>query len=258
MPRPIRIPFSIPSGAQYGAPRAGGRHHQGTDYHCAIGTSIYGTRDGGHVVANVGETGYGIGFGNYVSISYPGGFMTLDGHLRERSPLAVGTTVNSDTVIAFVGITGNAVYADPPGSHDHHQLWVNGNLTDPEGYYTLEPAGTGGSILIGNDMLADEREALFVIKQLLTETNQWMGIGQMLGEVYKIVGITKQLISETVAWEGMDARTGRIAKMVEDLEIKITALQAATPTTALPLPVAELATAIATATLDAAAKRLES
>lgn len=257
MPRPIRIPFSIPSGAQYGAPRAGGRHHQGTDYHVPIGTSIYGTRAGGRVVANVGETGYGIGFGNYVSISYPGGFMTLDGHLRERSPLAVGSAVGTSTVVAAVGLTGNSVYADPPGAHDHHQLWVNGTLVDPEGYYALEPAGSG-SAPIGDDMLADEREALFVIKQLLTETNQWMGIGQMLGEVYKMVGVTKQLIAETVGWEGIDARTGRIAKMVEDLEVKITEMQAAVPAAALPLPLTELAAAIATATLDAQAERLKS
>ena len=61
---PIRASFTIPSSAQFGALGQGGRHHQGTDYHCPIGTPIYATGDG-RVVSNVGETGYGIGFGNW-------------------------------------------------------------------------------------------------------------------------------------------------------------------------------------------------
>lgn len=145
MSGPIRDAYTVPSGAEFGAPRAGGRHHQGTDYHCPIGTPIYATGDG-HVVSNVAETGYGIGFGNYVSIAYTDGRMTLDGHLRERSSLAVGTLVTSRTIVGYVGITGNAVYADPPGSHDHHQVWLNGILTDPAAYYGTSTAGTGTPI----------------------------------------------------------------------------------------------------------------
>ena len=146
MSGPIRSAYTVPWGAEFGAGRAGGRHHQGTDYHCPIGTPIYATGDG-HISANVGETGYGIGFGNYVSIVYPGGRQTLDGHLLARSPLPVGTPVNSDTVVAEVGTTGNAVYASPPGPHDHHQVWLNGVLTDPAAYYGTATAG-GGSILL--------------------------------------------------------------------------------------------------------------
>ena len=140
MPQPIRGPYTIPSGAQFGALRQGGRRHQGTDYHCPIGTPIYATGDG-RVISNIGETGVGIGYGNYVLIAYAGGRVTLDGHLRERSPLAVGTVVNSSTVVAYVGITGNALYADPPGSHDHHQVWLSGVLTDPAAYYGTTTAG---------------------------------------------------------------------------------------------------------------------
>ena len=149
MSNPIRNSYTIPSGAQYGAPRAGGRHHQGTDYHCPKGTPIYATGDG-RVVSNVNESGYGIGFGNYVSIAYLGGRVTLDGHLLVRSPLPVGTVVNSSTVVGEVGDSGNAVYADPPGSHDHHQVWLNGVLVDPQSYYTTT-AGSGG-VPIGEDM----------------------------------------------------------------------------------------------------------
>ena len=147
MAAPIRASYTVPAGAQFGAPRAGGRHHQGTDYHCPIGTPIYATGNG-RIAANIGETGVGIGFGNYVSISYPGNRVTLDGHMRERSPLAVGTLVNSGTIVGYVGITGNAIYADPPGSHDHHQVWLNGALTNPAAYYGTTTAGNGGTPII--------------------------------------------------------------------------------------------------------------
>lgn len=156
MPSPIRANFTIPAGAQFGAPRAGGRHHQGTDYHCPIGTPIYATGDG-RVTANIGETGVGIGFGNYISIAYAGGRVTLDGHLRERSSLAVGTLVNSDTVVAYVGISGNSIYANPPGSHDHHQVWINWVLTDPAVYYgTTTPAGSGSTPLEEDEMNSEQ------------------------------------------------------------------------------------------------------
>lgn len=49
---PIRASFTISSGAQFGAPSKGGRHHQGTDYHCPIGTPLYPTGDG-RVLSNV-------------------------------------------------------------------------------------------------------------------------------------------------------------------------------------------------------------
>jgi hypothetical protein len=145
MPHPIRAPFSIPAGAQFNAIRAGGaRRHQGTDYHCPIGTPIYATGDG-KVVSNVRETGVGIGFGNYVIIGYPGGRQTLDGHMSERSGLAVGTAVTADTIVGYVGLTGNAIHADPPGSHDHHQVWLGGKLVDPQAYYGTSTAGESGN-----------------------------------------------------------------------------------------------------------------
>lgn len=161
MPGPIRSGYTIPAGAQFGAARQGGRHHQGTDYHCPIGTPIYATGDG-RVVSNIGETGVGIGFGNYISIAYPGGRTTLDGHLRERSPLTPGTIVNSSTIVAHVGISGNAIYADPPGSHDHHQVWLNGNLTDPAAYYGTTTIADSGSTLIGEDMALDADDKAFI------------------------------------------------------------------------------------------------
>ena len=146
MPHPIKNAYTIPYGAQFNAPRAGGRRHQGTDYHCPIGTPIYATGNG-RVVTNVAESGVGISFGNYVSIAYADSRVTLDGHLRERSRLAVGTLVGSDTIVGYVGMSGNAIYADPPGPHDHHQVWINGLLVDPEGFYGAAVAGSGSTLI---------------------------------------------------------------------------------------------------------------
>lgn len=141
MPRPIRIKYTIPVGAQFGAPRGNGtRIHQGCDYHCPIGTPIYGTAAGGKV-SYIGYNGDPItGSGNNVVIRYPDGRITTDMHLRERTPLHVGSPVDADTIVGYVGITGNAVNADPPGSHDHHQMTLNGKLINPESFYGTETA----------------------------------------------------------------------------------------------------------------------
>ena len=179
MSEPIRSPYTVPYGAQFGAPREGGRHHQGTDYHCPIGTPIYAVGDG-RVVSNVGETGVGIGFGNYVSVKYPNGMMTLDGHLRERSSLAVGTLVNDQTVLAYVGITGNAIYSDPPGSHDHHQVWINGALVDPQSIHTSTAGGTSTPIP-EDDMFSDSDRALLEdVRNKLSVSGQVYGLPQVI------------------------------------------------------------------------------
>jgi len=137
MPHPLRS-FNIPNGAQFGARRLSGKGHAGTDYHPKSnqdGDPIYGTLDGGRISAK----GYGPspvnGFGHWVKVAYPGGIETTNAHMREPSPWAVGAAVGPSTVIGYVGHTGNAVIADPPGSHVHHELRVNGVLKDPFAYY---------------------------------------------------------------------------------------------------------------------------
>lgn len=148
MPRPIRVAYTIPYGAQFGAIRAGGaRRHQGCDYHCPIGTPIYGTGDGGVVVARGYQPDPNSGAGNYITINYPN-HRTTDMHMREASPLPNGAHVGPTTIIGYVGLTGNAVNASPPGSHDHHQLTVGGILTDPEAFYGTSTAGSGTPITL--------------------------------------------------------------------------------------------------------------
>lgn len=146
MPRPIRDPYRIPWGAHFGAPRSGGsRIHEGTDYHAPIGTPIYGTGSNGVVVRKGVNLDPKLGMGYSIRVQYPNGRLTLDGHMQGPSPLAVGASVGSNTVIGRVGLTGNAVIADPPGPHVHHQMWINGKLADPEAFYQIESAGSGGT-----------------------------------------------------------------------------------------------------------------
>lgn len=145
MPRPIRSPFTIPYGAQFGAARAGGkRRHNGTDYHCPVGTPIFGTGEGGRVL-HIGYNGDPwMGLGHNVTILYPDG-KTVDAHMQHRTPLWVGAHVGPNTLVGHVGITGNAVNASPPGSHLHHERRNNnGLLVNPEVYYggSATPSGT--------------------------------------------------------------------------------------------------------------------
>ena len=264
MPRPIRSPFQIPYGAQYGAPRAGGRHHQGTDYHCPVGTPIYGTRSGGRVVSNVGESGYGIGFGNYVSILYAGGYMTLDGHLHERSPLATGSFVDERTVVGAVGLSGNSVYADPPGAHNHHQLWVNGVLVDPESYYALETADSGSTLIPEDDMPLNDTDKDWIRQ----------AVRQEISSVTSATGdIQARMMSATGGgWDSFDelVRNTRAIKAAQDpaalskaISDKVIAslpsgADAAAIAAAVDAVLADNFAAIPDSTLNAQAERLKS
>lgn len=155
MPHPIRDPFTVPWGGRYGAGRANGaRIHDAADYHAPIGTPIYGTGTGG-VVVHVGYNGdEWMGLGHNVSIAYPGYRATIDGHMVRRTVLQVGQAIGPDTLVGYVGKTGNAVNASPPGPHDHHRLTVRGATQDPIPYYggmATASAGTGTEIQIDED-----------------------------------------------------------------------------------------------------------
>jgi hypothetical protein len=163
MPHPLRS-FNIPSGAQFGARRLSGRGHAGTDYHPKSnkdGDPIYATLDGGRISAK----GYGPspvnGFGYWVKITYPGGLETTNAHMREPSPLPIGTAVGPSTVIGYVGHTGNAVVADPPGSHVHHELRRNGSLIDPFAYYG--GTATAGSNITPISIKEEEDDDMYII-----------------------------------------------------------------------------------------------
>jgi len=99
--------------AVFGAGRAG-HVHQGHDVFAACGTPLVAAR-GGTVKVNAREARAG----NYIVIDGEGAKLDYAYmHLREASPLRVGTRVFTGQLIGYVGDTGAAV-----GCHLHFEIW---------------------------------------------------------------------------------------------------------------------------------------
>lgn len=106
------------------------RFHAGTDYGAKAGEQIFAVADG-TVIWNDANT---TGCGNALKIDHGtiGGqnIMTQICHMNAPSPHKVGTKVRAGQVIGFVGTTGHST-----GPHLHIQVWANGKLTDPAGWF---------------------------------------------------------------------------------------------------------------------------
>lgn len=86
------------------APRDGKRRHEGQDIFAPKGTPVYSATEG--LVVRVGDAGIG---GNAVSVLGRGGRVYYYAHLsRFATGLAPGDLVTPDTVLGYVGNTGNA------------------------------------------------------------------------------------------------------------------------------------------------------
>ena len=119
------------------------RSHAGVDIGAATGTPVYSISDGKVVFA---EYGYNGGYGNKVVIQhYINGqnYTSLYGHLSGIN-VNVGDIVTKDSVIGFVGNTGNSY-----GSHLHLNLCLGLNscisrweTTDPGAYINFPPNHT--------------------------------------------------------------------------------------------------------------------
>lgn len=178
MAAPIRARWlARPGWSEFGAPRPGSSWgtHQGFDYYCVEGTPIY-ARGNGRVAGRGFHDG---GYGNYVDVAYPGSVVVRASHMQSGSPLAYGNPVDEDTVIGYVGKTGNAAgivwYVGGQAlRHLHEEVRVSGRLVDPLGW-GVSPAG-GGTVTpitpeIEDDMFSDEDRARQIrIEQMLTET----------------------------------------------------------------------------------------
>ena len=111
---------------EFGAPRSGGRTHEGFDIVAACGTELVAARDG-----RVRRTGFDPElYGNYVLIhgaeerrSY------FYAHLRRPATVKKGEVLWTGERIGAVGETGNA---HTVGSHLHFEIHVNGRPIDPE------------------------------------------------------------------------------------------------------------------------------
>lgn len=103
----------------WGAARSAGRTHEGTDIFAPRGTEVYSATDGYVVRTGVNSLG-----GNFVMVAGAGGYRYYYAHLDSiAAGVARGMKVTPDTVLGFVGNTGNASNTPP---HLHFGMYKRG------------------------------------------------------------------------------------------------------------------------------------
>lgn len=114
------------------ASRSGGRLHEGQDIFAARGTAVRSATEG--YVVRVGENSLG---GNIIFVAGAGGRSYYYAHLDSYAPdLAVGDYVTPETVLGYVGTTGNAAGTSP---HLHFGVYTAGGAIDPFPLLTDRP-----------------------------------------------------------------------------------------------------------------------
>ena len=107
----------------WGAPRPGGRSHKGQDIFAPRGTEIFPAAEG--YITRMGESGLG---GKHVFIAAAGARRYYYAHLDSFGEIRVGDRVTTDTVIGYVGNTGNAISTPP---HLHFGIYLASGAIDP-------------------------------------------------------------------------------------------------------------------------------
>ncbi|GHV84398.1 peptidoglycan-binding protein LysM [Spirochaetia bacterium] len=103
------------------SPFTGGRSfHDGLDIAAPTGTPIKAALAG-----RVQSVGYDNVYGNFVIISHASGYRTLYGHM-DSYDTRPGASVTADTVIGYVGNTGQST-----GAHLHFTVYKNGSSVNP-------------------------------------------------------------------------------------------------------------------------------
>ena len=111
---------------RFGAPRSGGRTHEGFDVVAACGTPLEAAR-GGRVLRRGFDP---VLYGNYVLIHGRGEHRSyFYAHMPRPSPAHRGERVRTGERIGRVGETGNAISV---GCHLHFEIHVRGMPVDPE------------------------------------------------------------------------------------------------------------------------------
>lgn len=120
---PVRFlhPVPGPIGDGFGAPRGGGRTHDGLDFPVPYGTQVGAAGRGTTIYA---AYNYG-GYGNLVVIQHRLGFTTWYAHLSEITSW-VGEQVTGGTRIGYVGSTGHST-----GPHLHFEVRRYDTPIDP-------------------------------------------------------------------------------------------------------------------------------
>jgi murein DD-endopeptidase MepM/ murein hydrolase activator NlpD len=105
-------------------PREGERFHEGQDIFARRGTPILSATEG--YVVRIGENPMG---GHTVSVLGAGAMVYYYAHLDSYAPnLVVGEQVNTETVLGYVGTTGNAAGTQP---HLHFGVYTSGGAINP-------------------------------------------------------------------------------------------------------------------------------
>ena len=108
----------------WATPRSGGRSHEGQDIFASTGTPIFSATDG--YVRRIRTTQIG---GKNILITGAGGRRYYYAHLDEfANGIEVGDWVTTDTVIGFVGQTGNAINTPP---HLHFGMYEGREALNP-------------------------------------------------------------------------------------------------------------------------------
>jgi peptidoglycan hydrolase CwlO-like protein len=120
----------------FGAPRPGGRTHQGNDIFAPAGTIIRAPFEG------TAENGYD-GLGGIVVHVYASANAdyVYNAHLSQHAPVD-GTHVQPGDIIGYVGNTGNAVGTSP---HDHFEYHPGGGSAVSPYLYLNEVCGVNGA-----------------------------------------------------------------------------------------------------------------
>jgi peptidoglycan LD-endopeptidase LytH len=121
-------------GNSWHAPRSGDRLHEGQDIFAERGTAVRSATEG--YVVRVGESALG---GNTIFVAGAGGRHYYYAHLDSYAQgLAVGDYVTPETVLGYVGTTGNAAGTAP---HLHFGVYAAGGALDPLPLLADRPPG---------------------------------------------------------------------------------------------------------------------
>lgn len=124
------------------APRGADRVHEGQDIFAPRGTPIYSASQG--YVYNVGENRLG---GQTVSVIGAGGRVYYYAHLDSYAPgLVEGDYVTPQTVLGYVGTTGNAQKTPP---HLHFGVYTSSGAINPLPLITDRNTGSNNRNQIG-------------------------------------------------------------------------------------------------------------
>jgi murein DD-endopeptidase MepM/ murein hydrolase activator NlpD len=125
---PVRGPHGTRGAiGEFGAPRDGGRVHEGFDVVAACGTRLDAVRAG-----KVVRRGYDpVLYGNYVLIKgAKERYSYFYAHLTKPAPVKLNERVTTAERVGEVGRTGNA--RSVPGCHLHFEIHRRGHPIDPE------------------------------------------------------------------------------------------------------------------------------